>query len=236
MGGNFSGTLGLDPNSQKTHIIRPIRVSNLTNIVTISSGKEHSLALKNDGTVWAWGSNFNGEIASQLGNSAEFTPLLVEGLPTIVSIVTGSNSSYAMGVDGSLWAWGKNAKILEDGSLLTTVIPSEIKNTSGENFLEPLALYSNGMLNIDKVSILNTTYTDIKLTLSGDGKWDLTDLKTSPVFLGETLISFSFYNNQLIIPYADVILDAEPLRFTDIMFQLKTNGRWALIRGTARKY
>lgn len=38
----------------------------LTEIVKIAAGGKHNLALKNDGTVWAWGWNEGG----QLGNNA----------------------------------------------------------------------------------------------------------------------------------------------------------------------
>src|SRR4051812_30420258 len=39
-----------------------VQVSTLSNIIAVSAGGYHSLALRNDGTVWSWGSNFGGEI------------------------------------------------------------------------------------------------------------------------------------------------------------------------------
>lgn len=40
----------------------PMQVKNLSGVTAVSAGTCHSLALKNDGTVWAWGLNRNGEL------------------------------------------------------------------------------------------------------------------------------------------------------------------------------
>jgi len=62
----------------------PNQAKNLSDIVSIAAGDAHSVALKSDGTVWTWGSNFNGE----LGNGTTtyiLEPKKVEGLEDIVS-------------------------------------------------------------------------------------------------------------------------------------------------------
>ena len=41
-----------------------MQVTGLTNVIAIEAGSLHSLAVRNDGTVWAWGYNEKG----QLGN------------------------------------------------------------------------------------------------------------------------------------------------------------------------
>ena len=99
----------------------------------VVSGKYHTLALKADGTVWAWGSNFYGQLgiaASKTiyGNhqtvalddqgrsvSHSFTsPQQVRGvngqgvLENVISIAAGENSSYALTADGQVYAWGGN--------------------------------------------------------------------------------------------------------------------------------
>lgn len=40
----------------------PVQVATLTDVATISSNDYHTLALKNDGTLWAWGYNGYGEL------------------------------------------------------------------------------------------------------------------------------------------------------------------------------
>lgn len=79
----------------------------LTGIVQVSAGGLHSVALKDDGTVWTWGGNFYGEI----GNGTDqycLEPYMVEGLEDIIAIDAGNNHTVALKKDGTVWVWGKN--------------------------------------------------------------------------------------------------------------------------------
>ena len=68
-------------------------------VEAIAAGAEHSLALKDDGTVWAWGYNFFG----QLGNGTTTlstspginTPVQVGNLSAVKVIAAGSDHSLA---------------------------------------------------------------------------------------------------------------------------------------------
>jgi alpha-tubulin suppressor-like RCC1 family protein len=44
-----------------------VRVDGLTDVIAVAAGGKHSLALKSNGTVWAWGSDSSG----QLGNDTD---------------------------------------------------------------------------------------------------------------------------------------------------------------------
>jgi alpha-tubulin suppressor-like RCC1 family protein len=84
----------------------------LQNIVAISAGNHHVLALDVDGYVWGWGKNQFG----QLGNgttSPSSTPVQVKVGPDtplydIVSIDAGFEHSMAIDNDGCIWVWGRN--------------------------------------------------------------------------------------------------------------------------------
>lgn len=88
-----------------------------TGIVAISVGRNHVLALKSDGSVWAWGNNGNG----QLGDGTQTfrpTPVRVcdsgaadcnaQPLTGVVAIAAGYDHSVALKADGSVLAWGRN--------------------------------------------------------------------------------------------------------------------------------
>ena len=78
----------------------------------ISGGWEHSLALKTDGSAWAWGENNQG----QLGDSSHvrrLTPVKVHMSPSltgvIVDIAAGGVHNLALEQSGQVWTWGGNA-------------------------------------------------------------------------------------------------------------------------------
>lgn len=86
----------------------PIQVTGLS-LSTISAGVGHSLALNNDGTVWAWGDNSEGQLGnndSQLLNSA--TPVQVGKFADVIAVAAGGAHSLALSKDGTVWAWGNN--------------------------------------------------------------------------------------------------------------------------------
>jgi alpha-tubulin suppressor-like RCC1 family protein len=79
----------------------------LSGMTAVAAGNEHSLALKSDGTVWAWGSNSNGQLGD--GTIVNHTiPVQVSGLTNVRAIAAGVNFSLALKNDGSVWAWGYN--------------------------------------------------------------------------------------------------------------------------------
>jgi alpha-tubulin suppressor-like RCC1 family protein len=74
---------------------------------SIADGKNHTLALRSDGTVWSWGANGSGQLGD--GSSAMRTsPASVPGLPATAAVAAGAEHSLALGQDGTLWSWGRN--------------------------------------------------------------------------------------------------------------------------------
>jgi|GEM_PF-2944596 len=77
------------------------------NIIAIACGAHHNLALSSNGTVWAIGSNCNGQLG--LGDykyREEWTK--ISSLNNIVAIACGNYHSMALDSDGKVWATGYN--------------------------------------------------------------------------------------------------------------------------------
>ena len=67
--------------------------------LAIAAGQGHALALRSDGTVWAWGENAYGPLGVPSVGLAEF-PLRVAGLSNIVSMAAGADHSLAVQSNG----------------------------------------------------------------------------------------------------------------------------------------
>ncbi len=104
-GHNRYGQVGVRMNNEK--FVTPIQVDSLSRIIAISGGAQHSLALKDDGTVWAWGHNRVGELRNGNHNDS-YIPVQVINLNNVIAIAAGRNHSLALKSDGTVWAWGAN--------------------------------------------------------------------------------------------------------------------------------
>jgi alpha-tubulin suppressor-like RCC1 family protein len=95
-----------------------------TGYSAISAGADYTLALKQDGTLWAWGDNS----AGQLGDGTTTRRLIpIQIVGNFVSIAAGTRFSAALKADGSLWVWGNT--IWVGGSELgapLTLVPKQI--------------------------------------------------------------------------------------------------------------
>lgn len=97
----------------------------------LAGGGYHSLALKGDGTIWAWGWNGGG----QLGNGTttdQATPVQVVGPTGAVSVAASYLHRFAVMADGTVWAWGRNSYgTLGDGTTTARLIPLPVPGLSG---------------------------------------------------------------------------------------------------------
>ena len=105
-GSNNVGQLG-NGNNINSNI--PIKIGNATNWSQIAAGVsgDHSLAIKTDGTLWAWGYNFYGQLGD--GTSANRNAPIQIGVDADWSYISaGLHYSLALKTNGTIWAWGRN--------------------------------------------------------------------------------------------------------------------------------
>jgi alpha-tubulin suppressor-like RCC1 family protein len=78
----------------------------------IAAGYGHGLALLQDGSVWGWGRNDEGEVGdgstTGVGDPVQVIPAPTTGAPRVTAISAGAFSSFALYDDGSFVAWGDN--------------------------------------------------------------------------------------------------------------------------------
>jgi alpha-tubulin suppressor-like RCC1 family protein len=66
----------------------PVQASGLNNVIAVSGGYFHSLALESNGTVWAWGFNGDGELGDGSTNTSA-VPVQVSGLSGVIAVAAG---------------------------------------------------------------------------------------------------------------------------------------------------
>ncbi len=77
-------------------------------MVSIAAGDNRTYALRNDGTVWAWGDNSYGELGDST-TSDSLLPVRVANLTGVVAIAGSYSHCLALKNDGTVWAWGYGA-------------------------------------------------------------------------------------------------------------------------------
>ncbi|MDI4648581.1 InlB B-repeat-containing protein [Cohnella hashimotonis] len=104
----------------------PVQVTGLDHVIAISAGNYHNLALKENGTVWAWGENSWGAVGDGT-TTKRIVPVQVQGISDVVAVSAGGWHSLALKADGTLWAWGyNNLGQVGDGSTTTRKAPVQV--------------------------------------------------------------------------------------------------------------
>jgi alpha-tubulin suppressor-like RCC1 family protein len=96
-------------------------------VVEISAGQFHTCARRNNGTLWCWGYDIDGELGNGVPNGF-YTPLQVAPLATpFVQVSTGYLHTCARTSDGAAWCWGTNSSgQLGDGTTNNQASPVQV--------------------------------------------------------------------------------------------------------------
>lgn len=131
-GQNGTGSLGNNSTLNSNLPVQVLDPANpalpFTNVIAVAAGANHSLAIRSDGTVWAWGSNASGELGNGVTSALPTTlPIQVHGLGNVgflqnaIAISAsgqatgglGSGQSFAVVANdimgANVYAWGNNS-------------------------------------------------------------------------------------------------------------------------------
>ncbi|MCL2607261.1 MAG: hypothetical protein FWD92_01710, partial [Methanomassiliicoccaceae archaeon] len=123
-GASLSGNILTAPNTGTATVTASVQENN--QFVMVSAGDGYTMAIKDDGTLWAWGNNDVGQLG--LNNTVQ------RDVPTQVGIANdwayisaGLNHAMAIKKNGTLWAWGQNTNgQLGDNSLTQRNAPVQV--------------------------------------------------------------------------------------------------------------
>ncbi|KAJ4772444.1 Regulator of chromosome condensation (RCC1) family protein [Rhynchospora pubera] len=124
---------------------KPVSILQNTRIIQVACGGYHSLALSDEGKVYAWGHGGQGQLG-QLTMQNQRAPVVIEALSVekIVFIACGGSSSAAVSDTGKLYMWG-NARDSQLGvPQLQDIqpVPVEVKFLTDNDGMGPLRVIS----------------------------------------------------------------------------------------------
>ncbi len=136
-GANDSGQLGNNSSlGFGVGVSSPVQEITQSTWKHVSAGDRHTIAIKTDGTLWAWGANYNG----QLGNNttvARSSPVQVITGGSWSTTACGRGHTAAIKSDGTLWFFGGSSR-------------GELMQNNGSYYSSPVQ------------EITNSTWTDVK--------------------------------------------------------------------------
>ncbi|MFW6437374.1 MAG: RCC1 domain-containing protein, partial [Armatimonadota bacterium] len=137
-------------------VLGPDGAGQLSDIVSVSAGMYHTLAIREDGSVWAWGANTFGQLGDgRWGiDASSAVPVRVLGvggegyLQGVVAVAGGWDHSVALLEDGTVVAWGSRCHgQLGDGirdSNDWSAHPVQVLSPSGEGALDAVTALACG--------------------------------------------------------------------------------------------
>ncbi|WP_301364382.1 RCC1-like domain-containing protein [Streptomyces xanthophaeus] len=139
-GDNAYGQLGNNRTGDSRTV--PDRVQGMPKVKQISAGCDFSLALLENGKVYAWGRGIHG----QLGNGSRATssvPRQVQGLENIVEVDAGCHHALALTAEDTVKSWGYNLYgQLGNSSTKSSTLPVDVDWVEGVSDIEAGAFHN----------------------------------------------------------------------------------------------
>jgi alpha-tubulin suppressor-like RCC1 family protein len=101
-------------------------VGGFTDWYRVSAGANHSLAVRRNGTAWAWGYNNCGRLGDNTTTNRSSPVSVVGGFTDWCQLSAGLSHSLGVRQNGTAWAWGQNCSTLGDNSLLARSSPVSV--------------------------------------------------------------------------------------------------------------
>jgi alpha-tubulin suppressor-like RCC1 family protein len=107
-GGNDYGQLGTGNFVWDSAFVN--RDPGLSEWVSASTGGSHSLALRSDGSLWAWGGNSDGQLGfGNLNEYDQYSPQQVGNGHNWIAMAAGGDHNLALQANGRMYSWGRNS-------------------------------------------------------------------------------------------------------------------------------
>ncbi len=106
-GDNRYGQLGTTTNASTTYMPLEVSLPNSILAVSVSAGRNHSVACLEGGSLASWGANKSGQLGL-VGDMVEIQPAVISGISQVVDVACGDFFTAAIVESGEVYAWGAN--------------------------------------------------------------------------------------------------------------------------------
>ncbi|KPA10281.1 hypothetical protein MHK_009516, partial [Candidatus Magnetomorum sp. HK-1] len=142
-----SDAFGLTSQTAFSLFVSPEYTSESATYTQVSAGMYHAVALKDDGSVWAWGFNSNGQLGDGTNTNSNI-PNQISNLDNIVSISAGDRHSMALKSDGTVWICGSNSNgQIGDGTTTHRSLPVQVSGLNNVIAIKAGAYFSMALKN-----------------------------------------------------------------------------------------
>jgi alpha-tubulin suppressor-like RCC1 family protein len=131
IGSNVSGSLGV--NSTSDYFTTFQQITTATNWQKISPSLYFTLALKEDGTIWAWGEDNDGQTGNPPATATQNIPIQIGIGTDWIDVASGTSSTaFALKADGTLWGWGANVGdvLVPASNVYSLPVPTQINTVN----------------------------------------------------------------------------------------------------------
>ena len=131
-GRNAEGEAGTG-SADLSNVYNPTKIGTDNDWKIIAAGYDHTLAIKNNGSLWAWGQNLEAEVGDGTTVNRIDGPEQIGAATNWAAVAAGYTHSLALTTDGKLWAWGEDhIGELGDGNsgAIDVLTPELIANNS----------------------------------------------------------------------------------------------------------
>jgi alpha-tubulin suppressor-like RCC1 family protein len=132
IGSNIYGSLGVNSVAESVETFQQITTTN--NWLKVSPSYLFTLALKTDGTIWAWGQDDINQTGNPPASESQTTPIQIGTANDWIDVATSTNSTaFALKADGTIWGWGFNigSLLVSSSSVVGVNTPIQINGVNG---------------------------------------------------------------------------------------------------------
>ncbi|WP_337034273.1 stalk domain-containing protein [Paenibacillus illinoisensis] len=106
---SYAATTPLPPSGTSTVHSTAATTENRLTYTAVEGAHYYTIALRSDGSVWAWGRNMFGElgVSKDIRYRHTSSPIRIPGISNVIAIsAAGSGINAAVQADGTVWEWG----------------------------------------------------------------------------------------------------------------------------------